>query len=264
MATRSYPTDLTEEQKKLLEPLIPAPKVRGRPRTVDIWAVLNAIFYVLRTGSAWRMMPHDFPAWQTVYYYFRQWKKAGVFTAMNDALRIAARTSDGRNREPSAAIVDSQSVKTTEQGGPRGYDAGKKVNGRKRHVLVDTTGLLLAVAVHAADIQDRDGAKLLLEKVKDSLPCLQLIWADGGYAGQLIDWVKDTCHWILEIVKRPADQKGFSVLPRRWVVERTFAWIGRYRRLNRDYEAQTETSEAFIYAAMTHLMVRRLARLNIS
>lgn len=264
MATKSYPTDLTDEQKKLLEPLIPAPKGRGRPRTVDIWAVLNAIFYVLRTSCAWRMLPHDFPAWQTVYYYFRQWKKAGVFASMNDTLRVAVRTSDGRNREPSAAIVDSQSVKTTEQGGPHGYDAGKKVNGRKRHVLVDTMGLLLAVVVHTADIQDRDGAKLLLEKVKDRLPRLQLIWADGGYAGQLVTWVTDTYHWVLEIIKRPAEQKGFSVLPRRWVVERTFAWLGRYRRLSKDYEAQTETSEALIYAAMTHLMVRRLARLNTS
>jgi len=264
MATKPYPTDLTNEQKRILEPLIPGPKTRGRPRTVDIWAVLNAIFYVLRTGCAWRMLPHDFPAWQTVYYYFRQWKKSGVFAAMNDALRADLRTAGGRKPDPSAAILDSQSVKTTEQGGPRGYDAGKKINGRKRHVLVDTLGLLLAVVVHPADIQDRDGAKLLLDKVKDRLPRLQLIWADGGYAGQLIDWVKDTCHWVLDIVKRPEDQKGFAVLPRRWVVERTLAWIGRYRRLSKDYERQTATSEAFIYAAMTHLMVRRLARLNTS
>lgn len=205
------------------------------------------------------MLPHDFPAWQTVYHYFRTWRKDGTWKGIHDALRRDVRVQAGREPEPSAAIIDSQSVKTTEKGGIHGYDAGKKINGRKRHILVDTMGLILAVVVHAANVQDRDGAKLVLEKVKYLLPRLCLIWADGGYAGQLIDWVLSTCSWLIEIVKRSTDVKGFYVLPHRWIVERTFAWIGRYRRLSKEYEYLTETSEAMIYAAMIRLMVRRLA-----
>jgi len=206
------------------------------------------------------MLPHDLPPWRIVYYYFRLWRKDGTWAKINTALREEVRVADGREPEPSAAILDSQSVKTTETPGMRGYDAGKKVNGRKRHLLVDTLGLLLMVVVHAANIQDRDGAKLVLEKVKGRFPRLQLIWADGGYAGKLVDWVKTVCHWVLEVVKRNDDVKGFKVLPRRWVVERTSGWLGRYRRLSKDYEGLPETSEAMIYAAMIHLMVRHLAR----
>ena len=173
-------------------------------------------------------------------------------------------TRPARNRRPRPRTERCHHGQPERQddgkGGPRGYDAGKKVNGRKRHLLVDTIGLVLKAVVHAADIQDRDGAKLLLEAVKGRFPRLELIWADGGYAGQLIDWVKDTCGWVLEIVKRDDDQTGFVVLPRRWVVERTLAWLGRYRRLSKDYEALPQTGEALIYAAMAHLMVRRLAR----
>ena len=169
------------------------------------------------------------------------------------------REKNGRKRQPGAAILDSQSVKTTSVKGVRGYDAGKNVNGRKRHILVDTMGLLLMVLVHAANIQDRDGAKLLLNKVKQCFTRLRLIWADGNYRGKLIDWVRETHGWVLEIVERDKDVKGFQVLPRRWVVERTFAWLCRYRRLSKDYEVLTGTSEAMIYAAMVHLMVRRLA-----
>lgn len=206
------------------------------------------------------MMPHDLPAWYNVYHYFRQWQKDGTWQKINDALRRDVREQAGREAEPSAAILDSQSVKTTEVAGPRGYDAGKKINGRKRHILVDTMGLLLMVVVHAASIQDRDGAKLVLDKIAKRLPRLKLIWADGGYAGQLIDWVKATCGWVLEIIKRSDDIKGFKVLPRRWVVERTFGWLGRYRRLSKDYEGLPECSESMVYITMTRVMLRRLAR----
>ncbi len=259
MNRKSYPSDLSDAEWQTIESLIPPAKPGGRPRKHAMREILNAIFYILCSGCAWRMLPHDLPPWQTVYHYFRQWKGDGTWERTNQAFRIRLRVADGRETEPSAAIVDSQSVKTTTVKGIRGYDAGKKVKGRKRHILVDTMGLLLMVIVHAADIQDRDGAKLLLNKVKGSFSRLRLIWADGGYAGKLVDWVLNIHGWTLEIVKRDKGVKGFQVLPRRWVVERTFAWLGRYRRLSKDYEVLTETSEAMIYACMVHLMVRRLA-----
>jgi putative transposase len=188
----------------------------------------------------------------------------GTWERINAVLRTELRIANGRKPEPSAAILDSQSVKTTETPGVRGYDAGKKAKGRKRHILVDTTGLLLMVVVHAANIQDRDGAKLVLEQIKGTFSRLQLIWADAGYAGQLIDWVKVTCGWVLEIVRRSDDVKGFKVLSHRWVVERTFGWLGRYRRLSKDYEGLTESSQAFIYAAMIRIMSKRLAKIKPS
>jgi putative transposase len=262
MNRQPYPTDLSDEQWNLLEPMLPPPFLVGRKRTVDLREIVNAILYLLRSGCAWRYLPHDFPKWATVYYYFRLWRDLEWFAKLNSELRTQVRLADGRDKDPSAAIVDSQSVKTTEQGGDKGYDAGKKVNGRKRHILVDTLGLLLCVKVLAGNLQDRDGAKVLLDEVKERMPRLYLIWADGGYRGKLIHWVATTCLWLLQVVKRNDAVQGFVVLPRRWVVERTFAWLGRNRRLSKDYERACQSSEAFIYMAMIHLMLKRLPPLR--
>jgi len=260
MSRSLYPSDLSDAQWTAIEPLIPPAKPGGRPRRVDMHEILNGILYIVRSGCAWRMMPHDLPIWSTVYDYFRRFRKEGVWQRIHDALRTQVRRQEGREESPSAAILDSQSVKTTERGGPHGYDAGKKINGRKRHLVVDTLGLVLAVVVHEASLQDRDGAKLVLQRLQGRFARLSLIWADGGYAGKLIEWAKDFASWTLEIVKRNDDLKGFHVLPRRWVVERTFGWLGRYRRLSKDYEQLPENSEALILLAMINLMSRRVSK----
>ena len=257
---KPYETDLSDAEWAIIEPLIPGGKPGGRPRETNIREVINAVFYLLRTGCAWRHLPHDFPPPGTVYDYFSLWTRDGTLKQIHDTLRRQVRVQAERAAEPSAACIGSQSDKTNEQGGIDGYDAGKKIMGRKRHILVDTMGLILAVVVHSAGIQDRDGAKAVLERIKkEHPPRLELIWADGGYAGKLIEWVKQECGWVLEIVKRSDDTKGFKLLPRRWVVERTFAWLGRFRRMSKDYEFNTSTSEAMIHLAMINIMTRRLA-----
>ena len=257
---RKYTSDLSRKEWKIIKPLLPWPQSgQGRPLELNMRQVVNAIFYVNRTGCQWANLPNDYPNYNSVYYHYRKWCRDGTWQRLNTALRQQDRCQRGRTAEPSAGVIDSQSVKTTEAGGERGFDAGKKVNGRKRHIVVDTVGNLLEVVVHAANIQDYDGAKLVLTKLGQTVSSLKKLWADGIYKKNgLVDWVHDSLNIVLDIVQREPGQVGFKVLPRRWVVERTFAWLGRYRRLSKDYEKCTQSSEGMIYIASIHTMLKRI------
>jgi putative transposase len=266
----TYPTDLKDSEWRVIEQYLPrrVPKgPGGRPREHSWRTILNATFYITRGGQPWSLMPKDFPPAKTVYHYFRLWRKDGTWQMLNDALRQTARQRAGRAAQPSAAILDSQSAKSAEGGQARGFDGGKKITGRKRHLVVDTLGWVLIALVTAANVQDVHAGRQVLQKLHDWLHqsngapgCrLERIWADGGYRGELIAWARQAWGWTLEIVTKLADQVGFQVLPKRWIVERTFAWLTRNRRLARDYERLPETSEAFIYVAMIRLMLKRIA-----
>lgn len=275
MSTHPYPSDLTDKEWAILGPFITPGRQAGRPHMFELRRIVDAVFYVLRTGCQWRALPHDLPPWTAVFYHYAKWRSRGTWERINAALRERHRVTQGRAAQPTAAIIDSQSARTTEAGGPRGHDGGKKVSGRKRHILVDTQGNLLKARVHPAGVHDRRGAEALLVGLDAEFPRIARVWADSAYQG-LKAWLAATLGWTLTISKHwwtglqgvwvapgqqpPEIPRGFHVLKRRWIVERTFAWIGRNRRMSRDYERLIETGEMLVYASMARVTLRRLAK----
>jgi transposase len=256
----AHSSDLTDREWALIAPLLPGPRPVGRPRTINLREVVNAILY-MASGCTWALLPKEFPHRSTVQHYFYDWRDGGLLRRINHHLVAAARDLEGREASPTTGVIDSQSVKSTESGGVRGFDAGKKIKGRKRHILTDTLGLMVGLVVHGADVQDRDGAPVVLRSIRHRYPWLRHVFADGGYGGDMLRGrLSKIGQCTIEVIKRTDKARGFEPLPRRWVVERTFAWLNRCRRIAKDFETSLDSAEAWILVANIRLLTRRLAR----